>query len=52
MKILDHDHSKYITTQEFNKLTAENCTARLKRANLAAEVDIADFIEKTILMIN
>ena len=24
MKILDHDHSKYITTQEFNKLTAEN----------------------------
>ena len=25
----DHDHDKYITTQEFNKLTAENFTARL-----------------------
>ena len=23
-----HDHGKYITTQEFNKLTAENFTAR------------------------
>ena len=35
-KILDHDHSnKYITTQEFNKLTAENFKARLKQANLA-----------------
>ena len=26
----DHDHNKYITTQEFKKLTAENFTARLK----------------------
>ena len=24
------DHAKYITTQEFNKLTAENFAARLK----------------------
>ena len=32
-KILDH--SKYITTPEFNKSTAENVTARLKQANLA-----------------
>ena len=32
-KILDH--SKYITTPEFNKTTAENATARLKQANLA-----------------
>ena len=23
-KILHHDHDKYITTQEFNKLTADN----------------------------
>ena len=23
-KILDRDHNKYITTQEFNKLTSEN----------------------------
>ena len=25
----DHDHDKYITTQEFNKLVAETFTARL-----------------------
>ena len=25
----DHDHDKYITTQEFNKLAAETFTARL-----------------------
>ena len=31
-KILSHD--KYITTPEFNKLTAENFAARLKQANL------------------
>ena len=30
-KILDH--AKYITTSEFNNLTAENFTARLKQAN-------------------
>ena len=47
LKILDHDHSKCITTQEFNKLTAENFTARLKQANIVAKVDIADFIEKS-----
>ena len=38
--ITDHDHSKkYITTPEFNKLTAENVAARLKQANLASERD-------------
>ena len=31
----DHDHDKYITTQEFNKLTSEYFTAKLKQANLA-----------------
>ena len=25
----DHDHDKYVTTQEFNRLTSENCTERL-----------------------
>ena len=39
-------HSKYITTLEFNKLTAENITARLKEANLATEGDIANFAKK------
>ena len=35
-KILDHDHNnKYITTQEFNRLTAENFAARLKKSKLS-----------------
>ena len=47
-KILDHDHNnKYIATQEFNKLTAETFTARLKQANLATKTDIDDLLEKT-----
>ena len=40
------DHSKCITTTERNSLIAENFTARLKQANWAAKVDIADFIKK------
>ena len=40
-------HSKYITTPEFNTLTAENITARLKQANLSTKGDIADFVKKT-----
>ena len=40
-KITDHDHDKYITTPEFNKLTSENFAARLKQANLASKSDIA-----------
>ena len=38
-------HAKYITTQEFNKLTAENFAARLKQANL---LDKTDFGNKLI----
>ena len=35
-KILDHDHNnKYITTPEFNELTAEKIDARFKQTNLA-----------------
>ena len=33
-KITDHKHDKYITTPEFNKLTAENFAAKLAQANL------------------
>ena len=33
------DHAKYITTQEFNKLTAENFKERLKEANLVSKTD-------------
>ena len=47
MKIIDHNHDKYITTPEFNKLTAESFAARLKQANLASQSDIANFVNKT-----
>ena len=33
------NNSTYITTQEFNKLTAENFTARLKPADLVNKTD-------------
>ena len=33
------DDSKYITTQEFNKLTTENLTIRLKQAGFVNEND-------------
>ena len=46
-KINDHDHDEYITTQEFNKLTSDNFTARLKQANLARKTDLANFVNKT-----
>ena len=48
----DHDHKKYITTQEFNKLTSGNFTARLAQANLASKNDIANFAKRQILIIN
>ena len=43
----DQDCNKYITTQEFNKLTSENFTARMKQASLASKNDIANFVKKT-----
>ena len=43
----DNDHDKYITTQEFNKLTSENFTARLRQANLASKSDINSFLKRT-----
>ena len=39
------DHGKYITTQKFNKLTAEDFAARLSQAKLATKNDIAYFID-------
>ena len=38
-KVTDHDHDKYITSFEFNKLTAENLAARLAQANLITKTD-------------
>ena len=46
-KITDHDHDKYITTPEFNKLTSESFTARLKQTNLASKSDIVNLVRKT-----
>ena len=48
----DYDHCKYITTQEFNKLIAENFIARLGKSNFANKNDIANFVKKTILITN
>ena len=39
------DHSKYITTQKFNKLTAEKFEARLKQQNM----NKSDFNNKLII---
>ena len=38
-KVTDHDHDKYITISEFNKLTTENFKARLAQANLVTKTD-------------
>ena len=38
-KITDHNHDKYVTTPEFNKLTAENFKARLAKADLVTKTD-------------
>ena len=46
-KIIDHNHDKYMSTAEFNKLTSENFDARLKQANVAIKSDIANFVNKT-----
>ena len=36
-KITDHSHDKYITTPEFNELTAEKFAARLAQADLVTK---------------
>ena len=38
-KIADHNHEKYITIQELNKLTTENFNARLAQANLMSKTE-------------
>ena len=45
--INDNAHDKFITTPEFNRLTAEKFTSRLARVNLAIKSDIANFVKKT-----
>ena len=46
-KTLDHDHGKFITMQEFNKLTADNFATRLAQVKLTTKADIADFVKET-----
>ena len=43
----DHDHDKYVTTQQFDKLTSEHFSARLTEVNLASKNDTANFVKKT-----
>ena len=38
-KLTDHNHGKYITTPEFNKLAADVFNMRLAQANLIAKSD-------------
>ena len=45
-KILDH--SKYITTQELNKLTGENFAARLKQVSLVSQTNF----DKKLISVN
>ena len=41
-KVTDHKYNKYVTTPKFNKLTAENFSARLAQANLLTKTDFDD----------
>ena len=38
-KLTAYNHDKYMTTSEFNKLTAENFAARLAQVNLRTKTD-------------
>ena len=51
-KITGHDHDKYITTLEFNKLTTESFSARLAQANLVAKTDFDDKLKNLNKKIN
>ena len=47
---IDHDHDKYITTQEFHKSTSENSTARLAQVILVSKSDVANFVKETFII--
>ena len=51
-KITDHTHDKYVTTPEFNKLTAEDFAARLAQADTVTKTDfnnkLADLNRKVV----
>ena len=51
-KVADHDHDKYITTPDFNKLTSENFAARLAQANLITKTDFDNKLKSLNRKIN
>ena len=51
-KILNHDHSKYITTKGYNKMKADNVAVILAPAKLATQADTAETEKRKILIIN
>ena len=44
----DHNHDEYITTSEFNKLSAENFNEKLKQENLVAKTDLHTKVKRPI----
>ena len=44
----DHDRGKYISTQKFNKLTAQNFALRVTQENLTSKNNIVNFVKKQI----
>ena len=46
--ITNHNEVKYISIQEFNKLTSQNFAVRFAQANLASKNDIPAFVKKYI----
>ena len=51
-KLTDHNHDIYITTPEFNKLTAKHSCAKLKQANLVTKTDFDDKLKNLNQKIN
>ena len=45
-KITDHNHDKYITTPECNRLTTENFKSRLAQENLITKADLDNEFKK------
>ena len=45
-KITDHNHDKYITSSEFNRLATDNFKARLKQANLITKTNLDTELKK------
>ena len=48
-KVSDHNHDKYITTPEFNSLSARVFDARLKLANLITKTDLDFELKKLVI---